>query len=59
MLFFSVILDWWGQFLPDGDPNFLMRLEHGAKMVLLMDILRECEILGDKVSAYKLIRFFS
>jgi hypothetical protein len=33
----------------DDDENFLMKIEHGAKMVLLMDILKECEILGDKV----------
>ena len=38
--------------MPDGDgieSDFLMRIEHGAKMVLLMEILKECEVIGDKV----------
>ena len=46
-----LFLDWWSRFLPDGKDSSLelFKLEHGVKMVLLMDILRECEIFGDKV----------
>ena len=38
--------------MPDqdsDDDDFLLKVEHGTKMILLMDILKECEILGDKV----------
>ena len=28
----------------------LDRIEFGSKMVLLMDILKECELIGDKVT---------
>ena len=36
--------------MPEEDSDdLLLRVEHGAKMILLMEILKECEILGDKV----------
>ncbi|XP_059093491.1 transcriptional regulator ATRX-like isoform X2 [Tigriopus californicus] len=41
---------WWGQFL--SEDNELDRLENGSKMLILMDILKECEMLGDKVLVF-------
>lgn len=41
---------WWNQFL-DQETD-LERVELGSKMVLLMDILRECEMVGDKVLVF-------
>lgn len=38
---------WWNSFLNDGEN--LDGLEFGNKMVLLMDILKECALIGDKV----------
>jgi transcriptional regulator ATRX len=41
---------WWNQFLEEDDD--LENLELGSKMILLMDILKECELLGDKVLVF-------
>jgi transcriptional regulator ATRX len=41
---------WWHQFLAEDDN--LEDLELGSKMILLMDILKECEMLGDKVLVF-------
>lgn len=43
-------IGWWGQFL--SEDNELDRLENGSKMLILMDILKECEMLGDKVLVF-------
>ncbi len=45
-----IIVGWWHQFLEDE--QCLDHLELGSKMVLLMDILKECELLGDKVLVF-------
>ena len=29
-----------------------MKIEHSGKLVLLMDILRQCELIGDKVLVF-------
>ena len=44
------LLGWWHQFLKDEDE--LDNLELGSKMVLLMEILKECELMGDKVLVF-------
>merc|ERR1719347_1336807 len=41
---------WWNSFLNDGEN--LDGLEFGNKMVLLMDILKECALIGDKVLVF-------
>jgi len=41
---------WWHQFLGENDD--LEDLELGSKMILLMDILKECEMIGDKVLVF-------
>ena len=38
---------WWNSFLDDGQK--LNELKAGNKMVLLMDILKESDLIGDKV----------
>ena len=50
---------WWVQFMERSDDqkdmtdeDVLNRLEWGSKMVLLMDILKECEMMGDKVLVF-------
>ena len=40
---------WWSQFVNDDD---MTKLEHSGKLVLLMDILRQCELIGDKVLVF-------
>ena len=40
---------WWSQFIGEGD---LMKIEHSGKLTLLMDILRQCELIGDKVLVF-------
>lgn len=40
---------WWSQFVSDDD---MAKMEHGGKLVLLMDILRQCELIGDKVLVF-------
>ena len=39
---------WWNSFLGDGDK--LDELKFGNKMVLLMDVLKESALIGDKVT---------
>lgn len=41
---------WWNQLLNDEEQ--LDRIEFGSKMVLLIDILKECELIGDKVLVF-------
>ena len=44
---------WWGQFMNDPhDEDELLNIELGSKMVLLMDILKECYMIGDKVLVF-------
>merc|ERR1711862_693848 len=44
---------WWGQFMKDPhDEDELLNIELGSKMVLLMDILKECALIGDKVLVF-------
>ena len=38
--------EWWAEYVSEEDQN---RLELGGKLVLLFDILRMCEEIGDKV----------
>ncbi|XP_059350722.1 transcriptional regulator ATRX homolog isoform X2 [Daphnia carinata] len=40
---------WWSQFVQDED---MVKMEHSGKLVLLMDILRQCELIGDKVLVF-------
>ena len=40
---------WWSQFVNDED---MAKLEHSGKLLLLMDILRQCEMIGDKVLVF-------
>lgn len=40
---------WWSQFVTDED---FIKVEHSGKLVLLMDILRQCELIGDKVLVF-------
>ena len=41
---------WWHQFLENEED--LEKVELGSKMILLLDILRECELMGDKVLVF-------
>ena len=41
---------WWDQFMEEGQS--LESLELGSKMIILMDILKECESVGDKVLVF-------
>jgi len=44
---------WWAQFMKDPhDEKELLNLELGTKMVLLMDILKESYLIGDKVLVF-------
>ena len=45
---------WWSQFLkdPEDEENELLNVELGSKMILLMDILKECYLIGDKVLVF-------
>ncbi len=44
---------WWTKFMQDPDSvEELMQVELGAKMVLLMEILKECYLIGDKVLVF-------
>lgn len=38
--------EWWMQMCPESE---LDNLEHSGKLVLLMEILKECEAIGDKL----------
>jgi len=40
---------WWSQFVGEDD---LMKIEHSGKLTLLMDILRQCELIGDKILVF-------
>lgn len=40
---------WWSQFVNDDD---MTNMEHSGKLVLLMDILRQCELIGDKILVF-------
>lgn len=40
---------WWSQFVTEDD---MTKIEHSGKLVLLMDILRQCELIGDKVLVF-------
>ena len=44
---------WWTQFMKDpNDEDELLNVELGSKMMLLMDILKECFLIGDKVLVF-------
>merc|ERR1719361_57121 len=45
---------WWSQFLkdPEDEENELLNVELGSKMMLLMDILKEAYLIGDKVLVF-------
>jgi len=38
--------EWWAEFVKEEDEN---RLELGGKLMLLFEILKMCEDIGDKV----------
>ena len=40
---------WWSQFVTEEDHT---KIEHSGKLVLLMDILRQCELIGDKILVF-------
>ena len=42
----AVSREWWAEHVKEDDQN---RMELGGKLVLLFDILRMCEEIGDKV----------
>lgn len=42
----AVSNEWWAQYLTEDDQT---KMEHSGKLVLLFDILRMCEEIGDKV----------
>ena len=44
-------MTWWDKVL-EGEDYDLADIEHGSKMILLMDILKECEMIGDKVLVF-------
>ena len=51
--------DWWAQFLTRSrqeqhlsDKVMLSKISLGSKMILLMEILKECEMTGDKVLVF-------
>merc|ERR1719245_576664 len=44
-------MTWWDKVL-EGEDYDLADIEHGSKMILLMDILKECEMIGDKVRVF-------
>ncbi|XP_035795970.1 transcriptional regulator ATRX homolog [Anopheles albimanus] len=41
--------EWWMQMCPESE---LDNLEHSGKLVLLMEILKECEAIGDKLLVF-------
>ncbi|XP_066952391.1 transcriptional regulator ATRX-like isoform X3 [Macrobrachium rosenbergii] len=53
----KVRVDWWKKVLLDNEENFeendyLDRIEHSGKLILLLDILRESCSIGDKVLVF-------
>lgn len=40
---------WWSSVISEDDVN---NIEHGGKMVLLMDVLRRCELIGNKLLVF-------
>ena len=42
----AVSNEWWAEYVKEEDQN---KMELGGKLVLLFDILRMCEEIGDKV----------
>ena len=42
----AVSSEWWAEYMKEEDKN---KMELGGKLVLLFDILRMCEEIGDKV----------
>ena len=40
---------WWSEFVTEED---YAKMDHSGKLVLLMDILRQCELIGDKVLVF-------
>ncbi|KAG7158745.1 Transcriptional regulator ATRX-like 1, partial [Homarus americanus] len=53
----KVKVDWWKKVLEDiigddFDDEFFDKLEHSGKLVLLLDIVRECTSIGDKVLVF-------
>ncbi|XP_063855287.1 transcriptional regulator ATRX-like isoform X1 [Scylla paramamosain] len=54
----KVRIDWWKKILEDHvgedfeEEEYLDKLEHGGKIILLLDILRECCSIGDKVLVF-------
>ncbi|XP_071550743.1 uncharacterized protein [Panulirus ornatus] len=51
----KVRIDWWKKVLLDNvgedfeEDDYLDKLEHSGKLILLLEILRECTSIGDKV----------
>ncbi|XP_063586682.1 transcriptional regulator ATRX-like isoform X3 [Penaeus indicus] len=53
----KVRVDWWKKLVEEyneesKDEDYLDSLEHGGKLILLLDILRECCSIGDKVLVF-------
>ncbi|XP_045601875.2 transcriptional regulator ATRX [Procambarus clarkii] len=54
----KVRVDWWKKVIDDNiskdedEADFLDKLEHSGKLILLLDILRECSSIGDKVLVF-------
>lgn len=48
----AVSSEWWAQYLKEEDAH---KMEHSGKLVLLFDILRMCEEIGDKVYVFMVL----
>lgn len=40
---------WWSHLVPS---DTIDRIEHSGKLVLLLDILRQCQLIGDKLLVF-------
>ena len=48
--------EWWAEYVKEEDQN---KMEHSGKLILLFDILRMCEEIGDKVWVLVILYFGS
>lgn len=45
----NVNLSWWSDLITDADMN---HIGHSGKLILLLDILQQCEVVGDKLLVF-------
>jgi len=54
----KVRVDWWKKVLEDSvgkdynEEEYMNQMEHSGKLILLLDILRECNTIGDKILVF-------